>query len=353
LSLRILHILDSDLDFQSRRIAEDLMRVVGAEVEIEQRIIGRGGNDRGITSAFFRLRGRRDFDLVHTFGRRSLLAAGLSTGMPIIHSPPAESSDADFRWLQAIREYRSIRVVGSTDFEMRRLARVGVMPDGCTLIHPGVDFSRIKPKRNTELRSALGFTDLDYVILPVGESTQLARHELALWSWGILSELNDCYKLLLWGRGPRALRLIERSRPWRSSAMIRSAEPVLGRTVEYEELLSAADLVLVTADNGVATLPIALSMAAGLPIISVVNRTTSELLEDRHTAAMVGTEQPRDLGRRVLDVRGDAKLQWHIADQARAEAYEHFSLSKSMQQWRELYEAMNVGASATLVKPNL
>jgi glycosyltransferase involved in cell wall biosynthesis len=123
--------------------------------------------------------------------------------------------------------------------------------------------------------------------------------------------------------------------------------------VEYEELLSAADLVLVTADNGAATLPIALSMAAGLPIVSVVNRTTSELLEDRHTAAMVGTERPRDLGRRILDVRSDAKLQWHIADQARAEAYEHFSLAKSMQQWRDLYDATKVGASATLVKPNL
>jgi glycosyltransferase involved in cell wall biosynthesis len=122
--------------------------------------------------------------------------------------------------------------------------------------------------------------------------------------------------------------------------------------MEAEELFSAADLVLVTAVNGAATLPIALSMAAGLPIVSVVNRTTSELLEDRHTAAMVGTERPRDIGRRILDVRRDAQLQWHIADQARAEAYEHFSLAKSMQEWRKLYEEIKATASATLVKPN-
>ena len=65
-------------------------------------------------------------------------------------------------------------------------------------------------------------------------------------------------------------------------------------------------------------------MAAGLPIVSVVNRTTSELLEDRHTAAMVGKTRARDLARRILDLRSDASLQWHIADQARARGVRAF-----------------------------
>lgn len=117
------------------------------------------------------------------------------------------------------------------------------------------------------------------------------------------------------------------------------AESKLGRKLEFEQLFAAADAVLVTANEGAAVLPLAICMGGGLPIISVTNRTTSEFLEDRHTAAMVPFPRPRDLARRILDVRQDAGLQWAISDTARAECYEHFSLSRFLSQMRNLYQS--------------
>jgi len=77
----------------------------------------------------------------------------------------------------------------------------------------------------------------------------------------------------------------------------------------------------VTARGRVATLPIAICMAAALPIVSTVTYTVSELLEDRHTALMAPPGKPRLLARRVLDLLEDPTAQWSIADMARTEAY--------------------------------
>ena len=51
---------------------------------------------------------------------------------------------------------------------------------------------------------------------------------------------------------------------------LRVAEQRLGRRVEFEELLPAADMVLVTRAGPVATLPIAICMAGALPIVATV-----------------------------------------------------------------------------------
>ena len=201
-------------------------------MQIDRHVIGIGGDDRGIASATLRLRRRRDIDVVHTFGKRALIAAALGAKAPIVHSLAPEASDTELRWLRAIRSHRPIRVVASSDWDMRRIEQAEV-------IRPGVDFSRIKPRRDAKLREALGFGEDDYVIMAVGESTRRSRHELALWTCGILSELHERYKLLLWGRGPRAPELMRRGRPWRQPDMRRFAEAVLGRLVEFEELLSA------------------------------------------------------------------------------------------------------------------
>jgi glycosyltransferase involved in cell wall biosynthesis len=118
---------------------------------------------------------------------------------------------------------------------------------------------------------------------------------------------------------------------------LRIAEERLGRRVEYEELLPAADMILVTARAPVATLPIAISMAAGLPIIATVTRTVAELLEDRHTALMTAPGKPRMFARRVLDLIEDSSAQWSLADMSRTEAYEYFAFTRFVNQVRSVY----------------
>src|SRR5439155_21530922 len=161
----------------------------------------------------------------------------------------------------------------------------------------------------------------------VGESTRGAAHEEAVWACGILNVLDPRYKLLVWGRGERARKAARLGERLHQPHMVKLAEPLLRRELEFEQLLPATDACLVTAKGPVATLPIAICMAAGLPIISTVTYTVAELLEDRHTAVMVPRPAARLLARRLLDLKDDAAAQWSISDMARTEAYEYFSLT--------------------------
>ena len=89
-------------------------------------------------------------------------------------------------------------------------------------------------------------------------------------------------------------------------------------------------------------------MAAGLPIVSTVTYTVSEMLEDRHTALMVGKFDPPAVARRVLDLYDDPGLQWRIADAARAEAYEYFALSRFVEQYRTVYRQVVTGQTVSI-----
>jgi glycosyltransferase involved in cell wall biosynthesis len=96
----------------------------------------------------------------------------------------------------------------------------------------------------------------------------------------------------------------------------------------------------VPARGAVAILPIAICMAAGLPIVANVTYTVSELLEDRHTALMCGKRSPKALAQKVLEMRADSRLQWAMTDQAKTEAYEYFSVSRFLEEHRTLYGSM-------------
>jgi glycosyltransferase involved in cell wall biosynthesis len=114
--------------------------------------------------------------------------------------------------------------------------------------------------------------------------------------------------------------------------------------VEFEDLLPAVDIVLATPTGPIATLPISITMAAALPIVATVSYTIGELLEDRHTALLAPAGSPRALARRVLDLEEDSNLQWSISDMARTEAYEYFTQTRFVNQYRGVYRQVSEGA---------
>lgn len=190
------------------------------------------------------------------------------------------------------------------------------------------------------MRSSLGFAPEDYVLLGSGESTPEASHKDAAWAAGILHVYDPRYRLLLWGRGPAADSVYRFNRRLIDPQLLCMAQRHLGRDTEYEELLSVADMVLVTAEGPVAPLPICMAMAAGLPIVAAVTPTVSELLEDRRTAIMLKPGSPRELAQKILRLREDPPLQRRLGDAARAEAYEFFSMSRFLEEYRTLYRRL-------------
>ena len=341
--IRVLHLLEHAADFETARSSESLARAAGEGFSITRRTIGHGGTWRNVACAAATLRRGSDesFDIIHAWGGSALAVAALAGRGKILFSPSSETHPRTVRWLRAVMDHRRVEVVCPTTTLRRALVQRGVSIEQCHLARPGVEFARIRRRRDPELRARLGLSESDFVFLAAGESTPAASHVEAVWAASILYVAYEKYKILAWGRGPGRQSVINFANKTMPGAF-RDAEAIIGRAVEFEELIPAADMILVTARRAVATLPIAICMAAAMPIVATVTPTVAELLEDRHTALMT-TGKPRQIARRALDLIEDPQLQWSLADMARTEAYEYFSFTRFVNQFRTVYRQMVEG----------
>ncbi len=336
--IRIVQVAPSAPDYPTRTTSQQLLRWNDSRFKIEPYALG--------PEFLHAIRAVRNFrretnanDILHVFGERALAAATV-VGRKIIYSPIGFPDRQAIRWLRAVMSYRDVHIVCPTDTMRRALVEGGVPIERCHLIRPAVEFAKVKGRRNPELRARLRLNDDDYVLLAPGESTRQAGHHRACWSASILHVLDTRYKLLVWGRGEQVPRLHHFEARVGQCELLIDAEARLRQEVPFESLLGAADAVLVTAQAPTETLSISVCMAAGLPIVAAVSPTVAELLEDRHTALMLGDPTPRRIAQRVLDLREDNQLRWEIADKARTEAYEFFSLTRMLSQYAVLFEAV-------------
>ncbi len=343
--IRLLHILPADADFGSRRARRN-WRGLGADFDCRARTVGVGGNWRSVPAAILAIRRERPFDLIHCWGMECLAAAAIASSGPIVYSPQLPYSPRDARWLRAAMAHRDVHVVLPTLNQHRELVTAGIPIDRCRIIAPGVDLARRRKARDPALRDALGLAQDDCVILAVGEATEQTGHALAVWTIGILNVLDPHYRLLVWGRGPAIAKVKYLQQRLVDPAGACLAEQTLRRPVEFEQLLSIADLALIPASGAVDPLPICACMAAGLPIISTITATTRELLEPDRTAVLLDAPSPRLIAQHIIELREDRPRQLRLGDEARSIAYERFSLSHSLQAHRELYRRIAGGAIA-------
>jgi glycosyltransferase involved in cell wall biosynthesis len=346
--IRVLHLLDadgnasgkSDAEFQSQRLSHHLTTELGPGFEAEILTIGPGGRWPTLPAAIMGLRRIVEYDIIHTWGSRPLTAAVLGSRLRLVHSPQSSPTRRTARWLRALLSYRDFHIVCPTATLRRAFATTGVPLERCHLIRPGVEFSRIRRRRDRDLRSSLNLADDDYTILAVGDSTHNASHADAVWAASILHVLNPRFKLLLWGRGRDLPHVLDFARRFNNPNLIRIAQRQLSRPVDFEQLIPAADIVLNTSRGSIATLPLAICMAAALPIVSTTSYTVGEMLEDRHTALLVGRRSPRLLAQRLLQLKEDPDLQWKLSDMARTEAFDYFPLTRFLTQWRSAYRQL-------------
>jgi len=346
--IRVLHLVEANADFQTERGATQLAMFLREGFQTEIKTIGPAGDWPNVISASRAMRKIGGFDLVHAWGIKALTLAVMGARRPVVYSPAPDLQKPGAKWLLAIMQYRDVEVISPSATLRNALLRNGISPQKCHVIRPGVDFGRIK-RRNPQMREALGLSQDDLVLLASGESTPGANHRLAAWAAAILGAMDDRWKLILWGRGPDAPRVKQFAQRVYRGTMLVVAEDS-DRRFEYEELLSASDLVLNTAKGAVATLPLAISMAAAAPIVSTVTYTASELLEDHHNSLLVPKPSARLLSQRILELNEDSALKWRLTDMARTEAYDYFSLTRFLEQWKTVYQQIAAGEAVEVIE---
>ena len=317
---------------------------IESEFQSQTNLIGSADGLRDIPTAVFRLR-RERADLTYAWGVPALAVAVIAGHPRIIFSPDHFAGPRSLRWIRSLMSRGNVTFICPTFGQQRLAISRGIDPKRCQVIQPGVDFGQLR-RRDPNLRKSLGLSETDYVLITPGESTVQSGHDQAVWTCGILNVLDPACKLLLWGRGLRAQNVAALGDRLRQPGMVKIAETATTGPIAFEALLPAADACLVTTSGAAPTLPIATVMAAGVPIVSTVTYMVAELLQDRHTALMVPRRSPRALAQRVQDLRSDPALAAKLVATARAEAYEHFSMTKMLEEYRKLFEQALRGVRA-------
>jgi len=337
--VQILHLMSTEPDLQTERTAAMIRRSAGSGVEIATRAIGRGGIYRNAAHAALSLRFGRGmpFDVIHAFDATALLAA-CAAPSPLVFSP-SETPDSAPPWWRAAMVYRNGTAIATSAAMQRRLVRQGIPGPRCDVIPPAIDLQSLRQERDEALRSALGFSSEDRVVLAPGESTRAAGHLLALHAVSILHVLDERYRLLIWGRGQAVARLERLAKLLRQPRLLIVAERKLGRAIEFEKLLPLADVALV-ASPAAPPMPIAMCMASGLPIVSAASPAITELLENGRTAWLAPKFAPRLIAQRLLHAleNPDSAATWGSA--AQAEAGRRFDPRQTVGRFVSLYRQL-------------
>ena len=330
---RILLFFQADADFQTRHCIEQLSAGLGNTHSVQCLTVGPGGDCRHLPAAAWRLL-HTDADLIHAWGDRCLRVAGFAH-KPVLFTPAPLPTSAAAKWLRSARPHLPVRSVCLSTEDHRYLIEHGVPADLCDLVRAGVKLGqRLTP--DSTLRSQLGAAATDCLILLAGDAEPWLDPPLAVQSTAILHYLDPRYRLLITGGGRDIQRLLTLAVRTAPTLLINAAER-LGHPVNLPDLIPAANLAICPAPNGVPPLPILACMAGGLPLVGLATRATSELIEDHHTA-LLAPAKFKKLAQRLLQLAEDPALAHRLADEARAQAYKLFPVSRFLSEMRIVYD---------------
>jgi glycosyltransferase involved in cell wall biosynthesis len=339
--LRVLHLSAEPADEQSRRLSELLTSRAAPAAVIERHTIGRGGTYRSVVEAVLRL--RRDlsrFDLLHAWDAASLSTAGWMGASNVL-----ASFSGTLPRLRPWEMPNSIRWVSSTAYQQALVrSRLGTR-DRCSLIEPGMAAIGHNPLSRDVLRARLGLGQDDRVLLAPGQSTSESGHQVAVWVTSMLHIIDGRYKLLIAGKGPYAIAAKKRA-----AALNRRGLLVVATDAGLDgPLHEAADAVLLTPTGPSPVLPVAESMAAGLPVVATDHPALCGFVVEGRGALLADWKKPPAVARRVLELFERPELLAEVSGQARREAAVRFSPTTFVERYLAVYrETAGLAPGATL-----
>jgi glycosyltransferase involved in cell wall biosynthesis len=128
--------------------------------------------------------------------------------------------------------------------------------------------------------------------------------------------------------------------------LVVDAEKRLGKPIDFEQIACVADAALAFDDALAPILPLGTCMAAGVPIVAAETAGSRELLQDEITALLEPSATPRKLAQRMLGLQRDPALRRKIADAARRQAIERFSVGRYLADWQRVYNRLGVARPA-------
>jgi glycosyltransferase involved in cell wall biosynthesis len=280
--------------------------------------------------------------VLHAWGADALAACAAAADGPAVVATGILPHDLDraARWLRQIAP--TATVVASGQVARAQLVQRGIPADRAAVIRGAVDFATINEARRSAVREAL-VGAAGPVILLAGPARRGDGAFEAVWACAMLQRLLPDIRVVMPFGGHEADRLTDLARRADTPAVpIRS-----GDRFSWPQLLTAADALVVAPPGEADTEPIGWAMAAGVPVVGAARRSVAELIADHSNGLLARTNAPRLLASALLRLFEDSDLRRRIADTARGQAFEVFSVRTFCDNHAALYRNIAAGRPPT------
>jgi len=291
--------------------------------------------------ALRRLRGRSGFDLLHAWGIDAAAACRAVPEFPSVVTLERAPTERDARRMR-IMLAPSMPIIVAAQATRRRLAEVGIDPRRCVVIRPPIDFRAVNDARAARSRDRVAPPTEGPIILTTGPASRGGGQFVAAWAAGMVSTVHTGLRIVV----PFESAERERIRAFLRAVGFGNLWLNPPREWGWPELTAASDAMLdASAEEGPIE-PLAWAMASGVPIAASAIRSTTELIADHHNGLLCRTAEPHPVARVLLRLVDDAALRRKLADTARGQAYEVFSVREYCDNVRRLHENVLAGRAA-------
>ena len=282
----------------------------------------------------------------------AVLGAVRRTKIPVVLRVENEGLHGDCHWQQTSPWGKRIRrrclsanaFVVSTPGQIEELTANGYPSDRLFLIPPGVKLRPTKTARQRLLsRSAMKHASSELatstqfpLILSIGQTRVNGGVKNLISAWTTLIQYHTKAQLWLIGHGENRHQIpaeIEQSD-------VSGSARVPGKFDALEDLLDAADLLVLPEPNGSSVSLIAQSMSAGLPMIATDCLLHRSVLEHNRTGLLLQECSPYTLANAIAQLLDQPMLATRLGSTARDECQRRFSLDMAAQLHKEMFTSL-------------
>jgi glycosyltransferase involved in cell wall biosynthesis len=264
-----------------------------------------------------------------------LLPSARSSRIPMllhVHLPSSEE-DRCYMWAHQVA-----CVVGVSRAAVQGFVNDGLTPKRLTIIYNAVDPDRVSTGDASQLRTELGITPEETVLVAVGSLIVLKGVDVLLRGLAQLQTANTMrVRLLVLGDGSER----ERLEMLASSLGLDGVVHFLGRRADAGAILrDAGDIVLSGSRSEAFPLSVLEAGFFGLPVIATDIPPHREAIEHEGTGLLVPTEDPSALAAAVARLVSDPALRRRLGQAARQRVTSRFLIGEYTRQFSELYERL-------------
>lgn len=238
-----------------------------------------------------------------------------------------------------LRKHDRVAAVGKA-VKKALIQNEGLPADRIEVIYNGIDLTRFhledRQATRQNLRQTLDIKETQFVAVIVGRLDYLKDHMTAVRMAEYVKKQVPDFRLLFVGDGPERVKIeqeIERRQ-------LQHIVTLLGTRRDIPQIMSAADVCLLTSISEGIPLTLIEGMAASLPVVATDVGGVGEVVEDEQTGYLVPAEAAEQLAQRLVELHFEESLRKQMGKTGCERAEQFFSSELMNRRYHDLYQTM-------------